>query len=150
LIDVNGTLYGTTFVGGSDNSTCTVHEICGTVYSITTTGIEKVIYRFAGGSDGSQPMADLIDVNGTLYGTTTTGGGVGSCYYYNGCGTVYSLTTAGAETVLHRFIGGTDGFTPTALLPNANGTIYGTTIYGGDRDKRGNPFGWGTIFTLTP
>jgi hypothetical protein len=32
------------------------------------------IYSFQGAPDGSIPEAGLIDVNGTLYGTTSTGG----------------------------------------------------------------------------
>ena len=34
-----------------------------------TTGY-KSLYSFGKGSDGQQPKAGLIDVNGTLYGTT--------------------------------------------------------------------------------
>ena len=57
---------------------------CGTVFSVTTTGEEKALYRFAGGADGYQPDAALIDVNGTLYGTTYYGG--------KGWGTIFALS----------------------------------------------------------
>jgi uncharacterized repeat protein (TIGR03803 family) len=151
LIDVNGTLYGTTAGGGQIGSQCEYGNTCGTVYSISTAGAENVIYRFADGADGAEPHADLIDVNGTMYGTTDTGGGTGSCFAPNGnCGTVYSITTAGAETVLYRFTGGTDGFSPVAPLTNVNGTLYGTTYYGGDRDRCCYAYGWGTVFALSP
>ncbi len=39
------------------------------------TGREKVLYRFSGAvTDGADSLAGLIDVNGTLYGTTSSGG----------------------------------------------------------------------------
>ena len=37
-------------------------------------GSESVLYSFKGTPDGSSPYAGLIDVNGTLYGTTYHGG----------------------------------------------------------------------------
>ena len=36
-----------------------------------------MLYSFSGGSDGKNPESGLIDVNGTLYGTTPFGGGSG-------------------------------------------------------------------------
>jgi uncharacterized repeat protein (TIGR03803 family) len=134
LLEVTGLLYGTTNSGGRKCS-------CGTVYSISTTGKLKVLYRFAGGADGAYPQAGLIDVNGTLYGTTFEGGGT-FCYAGGGCGTIYSVTTAGVETVLYRFAGGSDGANPFAGLINVNGTMYGTTVYGGSKDK-------GTVYSVT-
>jgi uncharacterized repeat protein (TIGR03803 family) len=46
-IDVNGRLYGTTESGGAHP--CTLGG-CGTVYTISTSGKEKVLYAFTGGS----------------------------------------------------------------------------------------------------
>jgi uncharacterized repeat protein (TIGR03803 family) len=79
LIDVGGTLYGTTYFGGTDSSSC------GTIFSITPDGTEKVLHSVGSGSDGSTPQAALIDVSGTLYGTTSSGGTVGD-------GTVFALS----------------------------------------------------------
>ncbi len=133
LIDVNGTLYGTTYMGGRKNY--------GTVFSVTTTGKEKVLYSFSGSPDGAYPRASLIDVNGTLYGTTFGGGGGCSSY---GCGTVFSVTTGGDEKVLYAFAGGSrDGANPDASLINVNGTLYGTTGYGGGASV------YGTVFSAT-
>jgi uncharacterized repeat protein (TIGR03803 family) len=83
LISVNGTLYGTTYYGGT--GTCKVG--CGTVFSLDpTTGTEKVLYSFQNdGADGALPFAGLIDIRGTLYGTTSTGGA-------HGGGTVFAIT----------------------------------------------------------
>ncbi len=47
---------------------------CGTVFAVSLTGKERVLYRFKGRPDGSVPYAGLLGVNGTLYGTTSQGG----------------------------------------------------------------------------
>jgi uncharacterized repeat protein (TIGR03803 family) len=143
LLNVNGTLYGTTGEGGS--GVCYGHPTtaCGTVYSITTSGQEKVLYSFTGGTDGQAPQAGLIDVNGTLYGTTAEGGTGTGCGY--GCGIVFSVTTGGAETVLYRFADAADGWYPVASLLYLNGTLYGTAENGAK-----SRFCCGTVFALTP
>ncbi|MGB9651494.1 MAG: choice-of-anchor tandem repeat GloVer-containing protein, partial [Candidatus Cybelea sp.] len=58
--------YGTTLRGGAYGG--------GTVFKITPSGDEKVIYSFKGPPDGSFPQAGLIAVSGELYGTTQIGG----------------------------------------------------------------------------
>jgi len=138
LIDVDGTLYGTTYGGGTHSA--------GTVYSVTRSGVEKVLYSFAEVPDGARPAGALIDVGGTLYGTTTLGG-VDSCSTPSGrgnkigCGTVYSVTTGGSETVLYRFAY-SDGADPESGLINVNGTLYGTTSSGGSN-------GDGTVYSIS-
>jgi uncharacterized repeat protein (TIGR03803 family) len=141
LIDVGGTLYGTTVGGGNAQA--------GTVFSITPAGVEKVIYSFQGGDDGANPEAGLINVAGTLYGTTTKGGGGGDCGgYTDNCGTVFSVTPSGSETVLHSFTDGTDGANPVASLINVNGMLYGTTEDGGGTTCQLNAlYGCGTVFS---
>ena len=76
LLDVNGTLYGTTEWGGSGGCRGPSGDSgCGTVFTIMTSGKETVLHNFGGGSrDGALPQAGLININGTLYGTTTGGG----------------------------------------------------------------------------
>ncbi|HLY02982.1 MAG TPA: choice-of-anchor tandem repeat GloVer-containing protein [Candidatus Cybelea sp.] len=149
LIDVNGVLYGTTTVGGR-GSCVTGRAGCGTVFSVTTSGQESVLYRFKGGKDGGFPIAGLTDVNGVLYGTTFVGGSSGhKCIYTStGCGTVFSVTASGQETVLHRFKGGdgskADGALPEASLTDVGGTLYGTTTNGGGY------YNSGIIFKLAP
>jgi uncharacterized repeat protein (TIGR03803 family) len=130
LLNVNGTLYGTTYTGGGGTN-CPDSEGCGTVFSITRSGKETVLYKFLGPPDGAAPGGSLIDVNGTLYGTTGWGG---TCKTHSlGCGTVFSVTTAGEEKVLYRFAGHDGG--PTGALIDVNGTLYGTTS--------------GTVFSIT-
>jgi uncharacterized repeat protein (TIGR03803 family) len=92
-----------------------------------------VLYAFQNnGRDGFTPVAELIDVNGTLYGTTSAGG-TGRCQ--NGCGTLFSVNAAtGAETILHSF----SDVEQTAMSPGslvaAQGKLFGTTTDGGRRN----------------
>jgi len=134
LINVNGMLYGTTAYGGANGD--------GTVFSITPSGTETVLYSFKGGSgDGAYPFAGLINIKGTFYGTTSEGGA--NCGSSGGCGTVFAITPAGTETVLHSFGGSGDGNGPLAGLIKVKGTLYGTTQEGGAN-------GDGIVFSITP
>jgi uncharacterized repeat protein (TIGR03803 family) len=130
LLDIKGTLYSTTYTGGEN--------YFGTVFSITTSGAETVLYSFKGApGDGLFPYAGLLNAKGTLYGATYEGGA-------NYDGTVFSITTSGAETVLYSFKGGSgDGEDPEAGLINVKGTLYGTTYEGG------GAAGGGTVFAVT-
>jgi uncharacterized repeat protein (TIGR03803 family) len=139
LIDIDGTLYGTTPYGGSICGTSSLG--CGAVFTVTPAGDEKDIYYFKGGSDGAYPSASLINVGGTLYGTTFGGGA-------HGYGTVFSVTETGAETVVYSFKGDSDGADPSAALVDVNGKLYGTTDYGG-RKSATCPIGCGTVFSVT-
>jgi len=80
-MDANGTLYGTTYWGG----TCVY---CGTVFKmsrINNAWKETVLYNFQGG-DGAGPQQSLIlDAQGNLYGTA--GSSFGS-----GAGVVFEVT----------------------------------------------------------
>jgi uncharacterized repeat protein (TIGR03803 family) len=143
LIRVGGTLYGTTADGGAQRA--------GTVFRITTGGREKVLHSFGSG-DGIRPVASLTVMNGTLYGTTQYGG-TGACNdkFHTGCGTVFSITPSGTEQVLYSFAGGADGIYPVASLIDVNGSLYGTTEYGGTGAcSSGYDHGCGTVFSITP
>jgi uncharacterized repeat protein (TIGR03803 family) len=146
LIDVNGTLYGTTFHGGDTKCNGRSGVGCGTVFSITPSGAEIVLHGFTGPPDGAWPAAGLRDVNGTLYGTTAEGGTPGGCRLGHpkiGCGTVYSMSPSGSENVLFRLVGPTTGSYAAASLIDLNGTLYGTTEYGGGH-------GQGSVYTVSP
>lgn len=142
LIEVNGELYGTTSGGG------TYHK--GTVFSLTLSGAEKVLYSFRGRDDGAGPVAGLVAVNHLLYGTTVGGG---SHWVRRAYGTIFSINTTGEEQVLHHFGRGSDGAYPEATLIDVNGTLYGTTTSGGGTSSQcpqRYSTGCGTVFALTP
>lgn len=129
-----GNFYGTTYHGGKNGT--------GTVYQISPSGVESVLYSFGTGStDGQQPVGGLVLApNGNFYGMTYYGG-------VNNTGTVYELTPAGVETVLYSFVAqiGSNPPTPTGgtLAVDSSGNIYGATEYGG---TAGN----GSVFRITP
>jgi uncharacterized repeat protein (TIGR03803 family) len=97
--------------------------------------MEKILYAFNAGTtkDGCAPAAALTNVNGVLFGTTQSGGA-------NGAGTIFSITTAGVEKIVHSFSPSTEGGTPMAGLVVVNGKLYGTTSVGGSA-KGGKPLG---------
>jgi uncharacterized repeat protein (TIGR03803 family) len=141
--DAEGNLYGTTYYGGLANANyCPIG--CGTVFKLSSTGIKTTLYSFTGNADGGSPQGSLLlDAHGNLYGVTVGGGTFGpGCG--DGCGTVFKVTAAGTETVIHSFTGGTDGVNPySGLIRDAKGNFYGTTRDGGS-------MGAGTVYKLTP
>jgi len=127
----DGNFYGTTYFGGAGGF--------GTVFKVTPSGTETVLYSFAGGNDGEHPYAGVIQgSDGNFYGTTYQGGS-------SGFGTVFKVTPSGTETVLYTFAGGSsDGAYPEAgLIQGSDGNFYGDTLQGGAG-------GLGTVFELTP
>jgi uncharacterized repeat protein (TIGR03803 family) len=122
VMDSAGNLYGTTPHGGAHAG--------GTIFEIAADGSESILYSFGVGSDGRSPDAGLImDSAGNFYGTTPEGGTYRA-------GTVFELSAAGKETVLHSFLAlgmGGDGQNPQgALVMDSAGNLYGTTPYGGE------------------
>jgi len=133
IVDGQGNLYGTTVRGG--DTTCSEPLGCGVVFKIDRFGIETVLHSFTAGGDGESPYAGVTrDRAGNLYGTTEGGGG--SSNY----GAIFEVPSSGAERVLYRFKGKTDGAFPfgTLIIDN-NGTLYGTTTQFGTT-------GAGTVF----
>jgi uncharacterized repeat protein (TIGR03803 family) len=118
---LDGNFYGTTYLGGANNG--------GEVFRITPSGKVTTIYSFCPGTgcpDGSLPNDGLLQAfDGTLYGTTSEGGGP------SGYGTVFKLTSNGALTTLHDFCSETncaDGVVPYfGLIQGIDGNLYGAT-----------------------
>jgi uncharacterized repeat protein (TIGR03803 family) len=151
IIDQAGNLYGATGGGGAFGN--------GTVFRLDAAGNKTILYSFRGviASDGSIPLAGLVmDPAGNLYGTTAFGGGYATCGGPSGpsisCGTVFKLDTAGNETILHSFTGGTDGGIPNAgVILDKAGNLYGTTSQGGAFTfSPCSILGCGTVFKLDP
>jgi len=149
----DGNFYGTTNSGGTSTNNAVVSCLdggltggCGTVFKVTPTGALTMLYAFGGSAtDGAHPysVSGLSQSNnGSLYGTAGAGGDITNCS--DGCGVVFSITPAGAEATLYLFHGGsTDGAYPSALVQGGNGDFYGTTAQGGE-------FNGGTVFRVSP
>jgi uncharacterized repeat protein (TIGR03803 family) len=106
----------------------------GIVYEITAAGEEKIVYTFSGGADDPPPLSLIQDSAGNFY--ANAGGGI------TGYGTLLKLTADGAKQILYSFHGASDGERPNSpLLLDAQGNIYGTTLYGGPNHA-------GTMFKL--
>lgn len=137
-----GVFYGTTSGGGSAPG--------GTVFELIPPAAggawtETVLYSFGSqNGDGRYPNAGLTaGANGTLYGTTQSGGAANH-------GTVFQLTPpaspggAWTESVLYSFSGGSDGGHPLAgVTPGKGGVLYGTASSGGTALN-------GAVFELMP
>ena len=133
----DGNFYGSAAFGGVSSGLCG-QSGCGVVFRLTPSGEETVLYSFTGGTSDGAVAASLIQgSDGNFYGVTAYGGTA------NG-GTVFKVTPAGAETVLHAFTAGSDGAAPqTPLLQATDGNFYGTTPLGGSSSA-------GTLFRVTP
>ena len=132
VLGSDGNYYGETLGGG-------IYGV-GTVFRITPSGTETVLYNFGSTpTDGQTPTGGLIQASdGNFYGVTTGGGEYGY-------GTVFQVTPAGAMTVLYSFAGQfavvsgsfgstqyVDGAQPNGpLVQGADGAFYGTTQCGG-------------------
>ena len=158
-LDSAGNLYGTTQLGGS--------HLDGIVFELSLVNgawTENILHNFCSQPncvDGEIPSAPLIfDASGNLYGTTQTGGVlVGTGCGGLPCGTVFELSPAAGgawtETVLYSFCSSAncaDGAlpSPSALVFDTLGNLYGTTNAGGIPGTNCISYGCGTVFELTP
>ena len=106
----------------------------------------KSLYSFGHkADDGDEPLANLTVVGEKLYGTTEIGGET-TQFCFLGCGSVFFVTTSGAQSVTYRFKGGADGALPAAGLLLLNGKLFGTTNGGGNAAACSG--GCGTVFAL--
>lgn len=140
ILDSKGNIYGTTSEGGTGSC----DGGCGTVFKLSPSGTETILYSFTGtNGDGKYPQGGLArDAAGNLYGATYGGGTSGAACDGYGCGTVFMVNRAGHETVLYSFSGGVDGATPEAgVVRDSAGNLYGTTKLAGAYD-------WGTVFMV--
>jgi uncharacterized repeat protein (TIGR03803 family) len=146
ILGTNGNLYGTTISGGTTSS------FSGTFFEITLGGAETVLYSFgATRADGMYPNDLIPGADGNFYGTTHSGGANTCLETPNSCGTAFEITPEGVETVLYTF-GATsaDGIYPDGLVLATDGTLYGTTTYGGTNTCPRLSVTCGTVFKITP
>src|SRR5262249_40670958 len=89
------------------------------------------LHSFNGESDGANPLGSLIQLGGTLYGTTSSG-------------TIFAINTnGGGFTNLPRFLIYADGCSPDSGLIASGDTLCGTTFAGGIGAA-------GTLYSLNP
>jgi uncharacterized repeat protein (TIGR03803 family) len=135
VLHSDGSLYGTTEFGGSDDA--------GTVFRIATTGSFAFTSMHSfDDTDGARPAGALVmGADQALYGTTSAGG-------EGGAGTIFRIETMAPHplTVLEFFTGQSGampGEAPRAgLILGPGGDWFGTTSAGGPGD-------YGTLFALT-
>jgi uncharacterized repeat protein (TIGR03803 family) len=136
---VGDTLYGTTEFGGIGSR--------GVIFSVRTDGSDFRLLHVLQGIDGATPVGNLaVGLRGELYGVTDNGG----LYHH---GTLYEIAKGGSFTVLHHFLGTTDGAAPTSLEVNPlTGAVFGGTAGGGDATCPGmNGFvGCGLVYEYEP
>lgn len=148
VLGTDGNFYGTTVYDGVTG--------VGTVFKVTPDGTLTTLYSFCPQglprcSDGMNPHSGLVEgADGNFYGTTQTGGA--NCGLFNGCGTVFRITSNGELTTLYNFCSQnncSDGEYPSGtLVQGVDGNFYGTTSAGGDGKGGASP--GGTVFKISP
>jgi uncharacterized repeat protein (TIGR03803 family) len=116
-LGTDGNFYGTTSAADE-----TVGSSLGTVFKMTPGGALTTLYRFQGGSDGSDPHArPLQAMDGNYYGTAPLGGGGSN----GGYGSVFRITPSGAYMKLHGFAPPGQPMAP--LVEGMDGKVYGVS-----------------------
>lgn len=141
VMDGKGNLFGT--------SGCDTLGKPGGVYELTPSNggwTFNTLYRFSS-PDGPEDTPTL-DAAGNVYGTSS-----GTGLY--GYGEVFKLTPSNGRwiyTDLHDFTGGADGAYPGGPVSiDANGNLYGTTVYGGTGPCNLEQYkGCGVVWEITP
>lgn len=144
LIDTDGTIYGTTTAGGNGQPGPDGSNGSGIIYklNINGSGFTK-IHDFDGSLNGGPQGMMIFGQDGAIYGTTYGGG-----LYKQGV--IFRINKdGGGYQVLYNFKGtnqpgnSTDGAQPEGRLAlGADGTIYGTTTFGGSAT------GYGTAWSI--
>ncbi|MFO0954166.1 MAG: choice-of-anchor tandem repeat GloVer-containing protein [Isosphaeraceae bacterium] len=126
----DGLLYGSTYSGGAAN--------LGTLFRLGTDGVNfSTLTEFTGGVDGANPddLGFVVAPDGTLFGTTSTGGAAGG-------GTVFSVDPVTAS-VSTRYSFGAAAGVDAGLVAGRDGSWYGTTYTGGANSA-------GSVFRVDP
>ena len=128
LVRYGGNYYGVTLGGGA--STCN-NGGCGTVFKITPSGKETVLYNFTGGSDGQNPDVIVGTYKGNLYGLSRTQDNAGAA--------IFEINAAGDFSIAYNgsYVSGI-GF----IIMGTDGSLYASSSGGNDSS--------GQILKLTP
>ena len=129
-----------------------------TTFVLTTTARaqykETILVNFVGGGYGVYAAAIARDASGNIYLPVLTVDD-GTCRELP-CGAIVKLSPNASgtytETINHSFTGGSKGNYPVALLADASGNLFGSTLVGGISGTHGKDcdLGCGVIFELQP
>jgi len=146
VFDAAGNLYGTTLGQGQGGSNCSQGSDfgCGVVFELSPSGTgwtETIVHNFRG-TDGIGPSTGVtVDASGTVYGTAAFSG---FAPHFNGGGSIFKLSPSSGEwQESFRVLSATDGVSPSSLISDGKGNLFGTTGGGG-------VYGFGTVFELSP
>lgn len=154
-ITPSGTMYGTTFHGGSSQDFDCEYSGCGIVFELyrrNGSWIFNPLYDFRIQYGGFPKSAPVIGSDGALYGAALTGGQLSSDCINSGCGTVYKLQPSPTPpstvilgwhpTIVYGFTGTeNDGGNPGGLIRDQAGNLYGA--------DGGGPAACGLIYELS-
>src|ERR1039458_2600712 len=115
----DGNFYGTTKYGGAAFAYGTASG--GTIFKITPEGTLTTLYSFTGRADGGIPLGGLVQgTNGSLYGTTSSGGA-------SNAGTIFSLALPAATLPAIGSVANAASF-QAGVAANSWITIFGTDL----------------------
>jgi uncharacterized repeat protein (TIGR03803 family) len=138
----DGNLYGTTAGGGTSSNYNILSHLYGggTVFRISPSGGEMILYSFGPAAYGLYPEAGLVEgSDGNFYGTLYAG------RIPVGGGTVFQISPSGSLTITYSFAipDDEDANTYAGLVQGSDGNLYGTTTDGGTK-------GAGIAFRINP
>jgi len=141
-LDNAGNIYGTASTGGNNDG--------GTAFKLSKKNgswIFAVLYNFyQNPADAAAPQGMVFAPDGTLYGTSRSGGGelLGTIFGLRPPATFCaSVSCPWTESFIYRFQGGSDGCGPGDIIFDHAGNIFGAA----SDNLCGS---WGTVYELTP
>ena len=145
ILDAAGTITGAAAYTPAPNP-------CGLIFRLESNGTVKALHHFggAGGVSGCGPETGLVDMGGTIYGTTADGGDLTCANGNVNCGVLFQISKTGVYSVVHTFTGLDGGQIQDELTKGNDGSVYGVSKVGGTGPCEENyPFGCGVIFKYT-
>jgi uncharacterized repeat protein (TIGR03803 family) len=138
-------IYGMASFGGENGS--------GTIFAFTPSGEFTVLHTFSAlnanglNQDGAYPLRAMVaGPDGTLYGTTRTGG-PNLCLFTKGCGVAWVIDSKGNFKVLHKFTA--DEGHAASLLQGKDGNFYGCAVWPATSLSAG-PLPSGILYRMAP
>jgi uncharacterized repeat protein (TIGR03803 family) len=153
----DGSLYGTTYFGGTDG--CRSGWGCGTVFklspppnicpTVSCEWIKTTLYEFTGQVDGQYPLGQItFDQAGNVYGTASNS--LSDQYE----GSVFELSPSGGGwtfNLLYAFPAPPGaGYPDGGVVFDSHGGLWGVEGYGGANNCSDDDYNCGSIYKLSP